>query len=174
MKFFIDLLIKLCEKLGRVQHVYGRTKAEIYMCRYILFRSEIFTIYLHQFLRSDQDSYHDHPWNFWTYVVSGAYCEHKPYDQKKPLVKDTIFNRTVTQNRLVHRKAEELHWVEIDRTYSYDERFSAPTTICFIGRRKRVWGFIDKSNGNWVFWKQYLGLPFTQDELLKSRPSSEG
>lgn len=178
------LLIRFCEWRGSTQHVTGRGTDDVYMTRYILFRSPLFSIYIHQFLRSDRDSYHDHPWNFWTYVVSGSYIEHRPdsyattannrHRLKPPYTLpaicsnvDTTTVRSTKQNRLARRYAAAFHWVQIDRSYNYEERRLAPTTICLVGRRQRAWGFYDAANEQWVYWKKYLGVPIEENEELK-------
>jgi hypothetical protein len=188
MKYFVDVLIRWCERNGRTQHITGSVKTDIYMCRYILFRSSLFSIYLHQFLRSDKDSYHDHPWNFWTYVVSGGYQENRPEGSSRDIsnqrgeendfsgctkIKFYSTNnllRNTKNYRLQYRKAEDLHWVQLNRSYTFEERFSAPTTVCLIGRRRRSWGFIDTKTNEWSFWKKFLGIPYTNEDM---NPSSE-
>lgn len=189
----IQLLVKLgiwfCIKTGRIQNISGRADPEnIYMIRYIVFRSQWFSIYIHQFLRSDQDSYHDHPWSFSTYIVSGVgYKEHQPdiwadkwineyhvHGRLSSAVPDKVIVRSTVQNRFQFRNCRQLHWVELDRTYLAEEKDIAPTTICFIGRRQRNWGFIDPASRQWVFWKKFLGIPFSPEEQKELTPSSEG
>lgn len=168
MMWLVRLAIRFCEWRGKVLKITGRDADGIYMVRYILFRwDRFFSIYIHQFLRSDTDTYHDHPWNFWTYVVQGSYVEHRP---KQPIAAyvtrltglpstpycDTVLPRSTRENRLAYRRAEDLHWVEAPRC-TYLLRHRATTTICLLGRRRRVWGF-SKHWGDWVYWKTYLGI----------------
>lgn len=171
IKWLVTKLIGLCVRFNRVQNITGRDNEDIYMVRYILFRSNFFSIYIHQFLRSDKDSYHDHPWNFWTFIVSNTYTEHTPWLSKDgKVIGDKELTRDVFTNRLLHRKAEQLHWVELRRSYSFNDRFDAPTTVCLIGRRRRAWGFLDKETEQWVFWKKYLGIPYDNED---SSPTHE-
>jgi hypothetical protein len=54
-----------------------------YMIRWILWprrrsqgESYRWAVYIHKFLRSDAErDLHDHPFNFWSFVMSGMYCE---------------------------------------------------------------------------------------------------
>lgn len=44
---------------------------------WILPRNRFFNIYVHEFLRSDDDrALHDHPWLWASYIVEGHYNEH--------------------------------------------------------------------------------------------------
>lgn len=174
----IRTLTDWCERRGRVQNITGRNNNDIYMVRYILFRSNWMSIYIHQFLRSDHDSFHDHPWNFWTWIVHGRYTEsrlvNKITDRENIRPGQLIavgWKRSIHQKRLQFRRAEDFHYVTIDHTYSLEERHDAPTTICIIGRRRKTWGFIDETKMKWVFWKEYLGIPFTEADKMK--PSNE-
>lgn len=49
-----------------------------YMLRWwIIPRNRFFNIYLHRFLRSDDDrALHDHPWANCSYLLAGSYTEH--------------------------------------------------------------------------------------------------
>ncbi|YCU56687.1 hypothetical protein ACRYGV_18085 [Mycobacteroides abscessus] len=45
---------------------------------YLIPRNKRLNIYLHQFIRSDDDrALHDHPWWFWSFVLAGHYYEHR-------------------------------------------------------------------------------------------------
>jgi hypothetical protein len=53
-------------------------KDDPYMLRWwVIPRNPIFNIYLHKFLRSDDDrALHDHPWVNCSYLLHGSYIEH--------------------------------------------------------------------------------------------------
>lgn len=167
-KRIIDWLARRCERRSEgVQFITGTDPSDVYMVRYILLKTSWVSIYIHQFLRSDRDSYHDHPWNFWTYIVSGKYIEHRPWYATRARdwnqyhsggKRDVTCERGVDKNRFSYRDAECLHWVEIDQTYRFEDRYSAPTTICITGPKWREWGFIDPKIDGWIHWKEYLGV----------------
>lgn len=153
IKLICKALMYLCEKTGRVVNITGTgADTDIYMIRYIIARNSYFSIYIHRFLRSDRDDLHDHPWDFWTYMVEGQYWE------KLDRTKGYSHNfRSKYTHRFVFRKAEMLHRVELDKHYSYEERNKAPLTFFVAGRKRRNWGFV--KDGVWIPWKKYLGLP---------------
>lgn len=166
-------LMDWCRKKGRVFNITGTGGAEdIYLIRYYVVQTRFFNFFIHQFLRSDRDDLHDHPWFFATYLVRGAYTETK-YNQvlKKSEITRRInvpcmFNRecdehNVKLNTWVFRKATDQHKVTVDEDLKFAERDRAALTLCFTGPVIRDWGFI-KDNGferKWIFWKKYLGLP---------------
>jgi hypothetical protein len=153
-------LIKLCELTGRVFEITGTGgDTDVYLIRYYIFQSKYFNIFIHRFMRSDRDDMHDHPWNFGTYVVKGGYAEQVPVSDSinsSSIRIKTNFRSTV-QARWATRKAEQLHRVMLDRSYTMSEKELAPITICVTGRTRRDWGFV--KDGQWIFWKKYLGLP---------------
>jgi hypothetical protein len=147
---------------------------DIYLIRYYVFKSKLFNIFIHRFMRSDRDDLHDHPWDFVTYLVKGGYAEVRW--NPKTNAEDRILrsNRpTSRENTFVYRRATDQHKVMVDRTFMYHERHKAPLTICITGRTKREWGFIRTWNDGiavngkvlvhntreWVPWRKYLGLP---------------
>lgn len=175
-------LMKWCEKRGRVFKITGTAGPDdVYLIRYYVVRSQYFNFFIHQFLRSDRDDLHDHPWDFCTYLVSGAYIE-KKYNpitkevettERKNYVNEwSLEPATVRQNTLVFRKATDQHQVLVHFDLKESEKDQAPTTLFFSGPTKREWGFIRESgavavNGKvikpptrtWVKWTTYLGLP---------------
>lgn len=150
-----------------------------YLVRYILFKSKLGSIYIHRFMRSDADAPHDHPWNFFTYIVSGEYTE-RFYDRSEPQMTIQEFHNfsdreiftdlwTLKVNRrktgsLAFRRATDTHVVKLDRSYSMEEIDQAPLTVCLLGPRIREWGFWNICDGQningsiWTDWRQYLGI----------------
>lgn len=172
----IDLIARLFGKKIIIQDRFTKSP---YLIRYILFSSKYFSIYIHRFLCSDAGFHHDHPWNFFTWVITKGYVEEK-------LVQDMTTSRGTyveteekrLPNTIAYRKAEDLHRVKIDRTYSVEEEKLAPLTVCFIGKRRRVWGFanVDKFNISekdtlvWQNWIDYLNLNEKEvQEAMKGR-----
>ena len=140
IEFMTEGLMKLCVKTGRVLHITGTGGPDdIYLIRYYLVKSKYFNVFIHQFLRSDRDDMHDHPWSFMTYLVHGAYTEYK---WNHRLNKDERTRRMnyiscrgtyVRLNRLVFRRATDQHKVLVDKTLKFEERALAPLTICVTG-----------------------------------------
>ncbi len=183
MKYLIEkLVIKLvdwCMKRKRVFLITGGEENKtVYLVRYILFKSKYGCIYIHRFMRSDADCPHDHPWNFFTYIVSGGYTE-VYYDVEKPVtglitiytsISDetelrfkSYWSKTLNKRvpgSLAYRKATDIHQVVLDRSYEMNEIKDAPLTICFMGPRLRHWGFWDlnKKGSVWTDWRKYLNI----------------
>ena len=167
-----QIVLKLadwCEKTGRLHVITGGPKDETaYLARYILFKSKYGCIYIHRFLRSDADHPHDHPWNFFTYVISGGYDEWY-YDverpERSPDMKEYYSYWTTEINKrqpgsLAYRKATDIHKVVLNRSYTLDEIKEAPFTICFMGPRLRHWGFwnLEEKGAVWTDWRKYLNI----------------
>jgi len=96
-----------------------------YLLRWWLIpRNPILNVYLHKFLRSDDDrALHDHPWVNLSYLLEGDYLEVTPKGR---------FIRT--QGACVARLPRSLHRVEL--------AMGRPVWTLFItGPRVRVWGF---------------------------------
>lgn len=157
------LAAKWCVKTDRVFFITGGPKGKetTYLIRYILFKSRFGCIYIHRFMRSDADDPHDHPWNFWTYVISGGYRE-VFYDKSKPKKLKTKFKslwsreiRVRKPGSIAYRRATDIHQVVVDRPYDMHEVHLAPFTICLMGPRLREWGFWVDS-GKFVDWRTYL------------------
>lgn len=177
-QFFIEgatnLLMSYATKRGRIFKITGTAGPEdVYLIRYYIVKSRYFNFFVHQFLRSDRDDLHDHPWNFCTYLVKGSYTENKWIDMsgigtvngKNGFILPT--RRTVKENRFVFRKATDQHQVVVDRDLKESEKDQAATTLFFSGPTKREWGFIKQIGDDrvWFKWTTYLGLP----ENTKSR-----
>ncbi len=104
------------------------------MIRYRLLHTRWFGLYLHHFLRSDNDKHvHDHPWAFATFLLSGGYREHTP---------SGIFWRR--RFSVLFRPAEWKHWIEVQQPV---------WTIVLRLRRVREWGFWTERG--WIDWQTY-------------------
>ncbi len=101
-----------------------------YMLRwYLLPRNPWFNIYLHKFLRDDDDrALHDHPWNFCSLMIKGAYRETRP---------NGVTTRIAPS--FAYRRATDQHRVALDRDENNKE---IPCwTIVLTGAKIRNWGF---------------------------------
>jgi hypothetical protein len=86
----------------------------------------IFDIYLHQFLKSDDNrALHDHPAASLAIVLSGKYTEW--FKENKI--------RLRTEGDIIMRRASTAHRIEID------EGAAGPVTIFIRGPKLREWGF---------------------------------
>jgi hypothetical protein len=103
------------------------------LARYSLLRTPFGNLYLHHFLRSDNDRhFHDHPWSFLTFLL-GSYIEHTPRG---------VFRRR--RFSLLWRPATWRHWVEVVRPV---------WTLVFVTNKSREWGFWTERG--WIDWRTY-------------------
>jgi len=165
-EYIITKLANLCERNGSFINITGTSPDDVYLIRYyVIPRNSLFNIYIHLFMRSDADDFHDHPWNFYTWIVRGSYKEEQPTLGKnnKPLKsKIKVTERCVWRNRFAYRKATDLHRVTLVRRYTLNQKDIAPMTLCITGPTIREWGFIKK--GKWVNWKTYLKVPKNSED----------
>lgn len=115
---------------------------------YLIPRNPFLNVYLHNFLRSDDDrALHDHPWWFISLMIRGEY--------------DEVTESGVKRRRagsIAYRPAEWRHRVQLLRKWVEDGRedqrarggplvryWSTPEQPCWTvivtGRRSRMWGF---------------------------------
>lgn len=108
---------------------------------YILPRNPVFNVYLHWFLRSDDDrALHDHPWVNLSILLDGEYTEHT-------IAAGGIHRHTVRRaGDLVLRGPRAAHRIELHA--------GVCTTLFVTGPRLRQWGFHCQERG-WVHWKQF-------------------
>lgn len=98
----------------------------VYLTRYFLLGSTYapFAVMLHQFHQSDIDRHlHDHPWAFWTCILTTGYWEITPAGRKWYPPFSILF-----------RPAAWRHRVEIIRSPTW-------TLVIRPNPRDRVWGF---------------------------------
>lgn len=144
--------------LGRITHFFHRKpdfiiggEEDPYLLRWwVIPRNRLFNIYLHKFLRDDDDrALHDHPWASLSIVLRGGYFEHMPFRLAYRPVGSVIF-----------RRATAAHRISLDARGAYDQHgnFVEQVTVhawtLFItGPRVREWGF--HCPQGWRHWKEF-------------------
>lgn len=112
---------------------------------FVLPKNRYFNVYLHVFLRSDDDrALHDHPWSNMSFLVQGSYLEHRPgIDGHKRITRQQ-------PGSVVFRKATQAHRIALID--------GAPcTSLFFTGPKIREWGFYAPQG--WVHWRDFLDDP---------------
>jgi hypothetical protein len=120
-------------------------KEDPYLLRWwVIPRNRFFNIYLHRFLRSDDDrALHDHPWLFnCSILLKGEYLEHTPKGVARRVAGDWKFR----WGRATHR-VELLDW------YPGSKRKAPCWTLFITGPIVREWGF--HCPKGWVHWKDF-------------------
>lgn len=102
---------------------------------YVIPRNRFLNIYLHHFMRSDDDrALHDHPWWFASLILTGGYREHRESGVRRR-----------SRGSIAIRNAEAAHRVEL---------YKPCWTLIFTGPKIREWGF--HCPKGWVFWEQFV------------------
>jgi hypothetical protein len=143
--------------LGRITQYFHREpdfiiggKEDPYLLRWwVIPRNRFFNIYLHKFLRDDDDrALHDHPWASLSIILRGGYIEHMPGKVRRRRV-----------GRIVFRRATHAHRVELFRPRFWwnspiELNQAIPAWTLFItGPRVREWGF--HCPQGWRHWKDF-------------------
>lgn len=116
--------------------------ADPYMRRwFIIPRNAVFNVYLHEFLRSDDDrALHDHPW--WNISIILANC----YVEQTILAGGVNKRRVYTAGDVKFRAARSAHRVELANGKCW--------TLFITGPRLREWGFHCPSG--WKHWTKFV------------------
>lgn len=151
MNFFLNFL----ENHDRKRVIKDRQSKEPYLNRYYLFLKDRdrfpFNVFLHQFLRSDPDDLHDHPWPYATLILKGGYWEWIPIFESKGDYPDPVTAppRQIVGEKKVWRgpghfricKATTYHRIEVEPGVDC-------WTLFIPGPQKREWGFL--THVNWI------------------------
>lgn len=120
-------------------HVIGGADDPYLRRWWLIPRNRFANIYLHHFVRSDDDrALHDHPWVSVSIILTAGYREHMP---------TRIADRL--PGAIVARRAKAAHRVEL--------RHGPAWTIFLTGPRVRQWGF-HCPNG-WRHWREFTAGP---------------
>lgn len=110
--------------------------------RWRLFWTPWLTIYLHQIANSDLGiDKHDHPFNFWSLILKGAYIEDSRY-AREDYLKEHI--KIFTPGMINKKQMLDCHKLTL---------LSTTWTLVFTTRRKHYWGY--RTENGWVDHKVY-------------------
>lgn len=180
MKWLLDQL----DRHGRKKIIKDRDEIEDYLTRYYVAwpdrnvrkRKDIpFNTFLHQFMRSDDPVFHNHPWEwYFTVILKGGYHEHTPWGTTwrgpgswkfqegnyfRLLGGKAVYNSQFVRNLVPEWNKEpmgqpllhsDLHWVEVPEP-------GKTWTLFTRGRTFGDWGFVpDINTGKWIQHEEYL------------------
>lgn len=135
-----------------------------YLLRWWLIpRNRCFNVYLHRFLRDDDDrALHDHPWPWCSVLLRGHYIEHTiaagGIHRRKG--RDAPGIRFASARRAHRVELRPVWYCEDDMDAAFDVWRAAPTakapawTLFITGPVVREWGFHCPQRG-WVHWKEF-------------------
>lgn len=142
--------------LGRSDIFFGD---ELYMERWRFFSSNTLGVglRLHHIMRSDNArEVHDHPFDFSSLILRGGYWEWRPIETFKRHTgrhriryseDGKLWARWYGPGSVVHRKAEDLHRLELPKG-------ATTWTLVKRGPIRRAWGFQD-NEGRWTRAEDY-------------------
>jgi hypothetical protein len=148
------MILKLLERLGRKRIIMDRENNEPYLERYYPFlknrKSFPFNIFIHKFLKSDPDVPHDHPWSYFTIILSGGYYEWIP---KINSVGEKWGEYRVWRGpgHFRYCSATSYHRIQLADSIT-------PWTVFIPGKPQRDWGFLTgyHENTKWIDNEEYL------------------
>lgn len=152
-----------------------RESSEPYLNRYYLFLKDRkkfpFNVFLHQFLRSDPDDLHDHPWPYATLIIRGGYWEWIPILRQESLEKDS--NRITGEQRVWRGPGH----FRVCRANSYHRIELEPGVDCWTifmpGAQQREWGFLTHTNWDWTTFKWVQNEDYISTKTSERSMSSE-
>lgn len=168
---------KLCDWLEEVigvdawienktpDRVIGDTKAREgpYLFRWIVFRiKHVVHMYLHMFLRDDNDVPHDHPSDSISFVFDPMQEAYWPDAND---LSACIIN-TVPRGSIVLRSAGYTH-----RIVGVTGRKLKPRTLFIFGPKRREWGFVCPKG--WRHWKDFTAFDKDGDSSQVGRGCGE-
>lgn len=149
-------------RAGRFRLILGRGDKDVYLARFWLVKppageedgapESANSVMIHFFPRGDDDpSLHDHPWAFWTTILSGGYEEHLPPEDwtgADGLGPDWQARKVVRlAGDTIGHRATDLHCV--------GRVFPNTWSLVRTGPRVRTWGFHPPGEP-WVGYAEYL------------------
>jgi len=140
--------MKLAEKIiawaeaRSPDYVIGGHESPYLLRWYLIPQNPLFNIYVHLFLRSDDDrAHHDHPWMNFSKLLRNEYCEHR-------ILQGGVMERTI-------RRAGDWTFRFSGRIAHRIELTTGPCWTLFItGPKYREWGFHCPDQG-WIHWKRF-------------------
>ncbi|CPT99198.1 Uncharacterised protein [Mycobacteroides abscessus] len=150
--------------LRREPHQIIGGKDSPYLLRwYVIPRNKVVNVYLHKFLRSDDDrALHDHPWWFISLILKGGYTE---FTENARTARSGLlggryrsWDRTVAFRPATFRHRVEL-WPAVEHVNPFitrrDRRELPCWTLIVTGPRTRLWGFWCKDRFGETRSRQY-------------------
>lgn len=159
-------------QLWRWMDIFGPTAnrdhdEELYLRRLYVLRTPWFGIMLHWIKREDwdRDALHDHPWEFWRFIVSGGYTEELAYKKLKfvpagehptygPL-SELVPSTELEPSKSVARR----RWSFSKYPTGAFHRISSvkPRTVSLVinGPKTNSWGFFVPGTGK-IGWRDYV------------------
>lgn len=134
-----------------------------YLTRVRIVQTPLFGIYLHKLETPDpRPTLHDHPWPFLAIVLRGGYDEQRRDSHDvSPKGRD----KAGIMHPLIYSHHHRVRWLNVmpyDAMHWISRLHRTPTwTLVFVGRRTRVWQYLDR-DGTFTPFDQH---PFNEQFL---------
>lgn len=140
----MNLLTRIVRKCFLIKEIVSK-EGEVHFRRYRLLATPWFNLYLHNIRRSDKDRHsHDHPWHFFSLIISGAYGEtYRTYPHFD--AETHVWYKT---GMVIMHNARDVHKITLLTPQVW--------TLVLTSGRERVWGYRTKSG--WIDFKKYRQL----------------
>lgn len=136
-----DWIISLVT-LRKPDFIIGGAERPYLLRWWVIPRNRFFNIYLHRFLRDDDDrALHDHPWPWCSIILRGSYIEH------------TIAAGGIHHQRRCDAGAVRFHRPKFAHRLALIEDREC-WTLFITGPRVREWGFHCPEQG-WIDWRKF-------------------
>lgn len=137
-------VVFLIRKLFLVKEIISQ-EGELHFQRYRLLATPWFNLYLHRISKSDEDKHsHDHPWNFWSWILWGSYRE----VYSLPPSHLAVHYATYRPGQVARHAALDAHSITLLTPVVW--------TLVLTTGRSRVWGYQTKQG--WIDFKSYRSL----------------
>ena len=113
-----------------------------YLLRWwVIPRNRLFNVYLHRFMRSDDDrALHDHPWSNLSVLLRGGYIEHT---QVRGVPRQRVLRAGSWRLRALGSMSHRIDLIDGEPAW----------TLFVTGPRYREWGFLCPKG--WVHWRRF-------------------
>lgn len=112
-----------------------------------------FGVYIHRIYKADDDKYlHDHPWDYWSMVLTGSYNEETETSPRPGHGKENM----LVPGSCNSRRGEQFHKIKSLNSKSV-------TTLFITGKRRRDWGY--KVGKYWVHNEYYRKNKNIEEQL---------
>lgn len=140
----MNWLFRLIRWLFLVKEIVSK-EGKVHFRRYRLLATPWFNIYIHQILKSDAEAHmHDHPWNFFSFILSGGYKEVSTYAPSW----QQVWTHYYLRHSLVHHKRSDAHKITLMAPCVW-------TLVLTYGKWK-TWGY--QTEAGWIDFKSYREL----------------
>lgn len=150
----MSLIERILDRLFKFREIPNCEK-QVYLKRWYIIRTKRFGLFVHKFLRSDEDrALHDHPWHFLVIPIWRGYIEHNDRGITRvwPIISSRLRKATYKHRVELFRA---IRWCDKDGVrYILPPSIELPSWSIFIRFTKfREWGFYLPTG--WIPWTKW-------------------